>query len=124
MSQEQELEGMMQGIPVAPMMQDNHQEHVEILDAFEESDQFGQVTAEWVESIYKPHKQEHLRMNRVVQQQIQAQSAQGQGSRTQGQGNQGNFPGQEGIINPESGGGGGLGQNAAEAIGSTFTGGL
>lgn len=119
MSQEDEIKGMLTGIPVRPILIDNHEEHILVMDAFEQSDDFGSVSTEWVEAVWKPHKQAHLEMHRVIQAQIQAQSG---GGRTAGQGNQGNFVGQQGLFNPSFGGGGT--ETGAETVGSSFTGGL
>jgi len=119
MTQEDEIVAMIQGIPVEPIMGDNHEEHIAIMDAFEISEGFGSVTKEWVESVWKPHKQAHLRFRRIIEQQIQAQ---GGGGRTAGPGAFGNFVGQ-GQLAGGGEGGFGLSEGAAEQLGSTFSGG-
>lgn len=117
-NQEDEIIAMIQGINIVPIMADDHMQHIQIMDAFEVSDEFGMVTSEWVKNVWKPHKEAHLRFLRIQQQQIQAM---GGGGRTQGRGNFGNFVGQQGLMSGDVGGIG-LSETAAEEIGSTFTG--
>jgi hypothetical protein len=119
MSQQDENAEMLKGIPVRPLMSDNHQEHVQAMDELEASEGFlDSITPEWIQSVWAPHKQAHLEMHRVIQAQVQAQGGQG---RTAGQGNQGNFVGDQGLFGAPTGGG--FSETAAEGVGSSFTGG-
>jgi len=120
MTQDEETKAMIQGIPIRPILPDNHEQHVLEMDAFEQSEDFGSVPTEWVTGVWAPHKQAHLEMQRVVENQQAQQSGQRRNAR---QGNQGNFRGEEGLFNPDLGGQAGLSEVAAEGLGSTFTGG-
>lgn len=113
-NQEEEIGVMLQGIPVEPILADNHAEHIAIMHAFELSPAWGDQEPGWVETIWRPHLATHFQMQREIERQQQVVQGGGQAVPNQGPGGgAGAIPG----LGAEA-------EIAPEAVGSTFRGGF
>lgn len=123
-SQSEETEVMLQGVHVEPVMADNHMEHIFSMDEFEMSDSFGTVSTEWIETLWKPHKIAHARLEKEKRKIMEAQVGQKVGAQggAGGMAGGGSVPGGPGMMNPNMGSLGDTGAMAPENPGSTFTG--
>jgi hypothetical protein len=125
--QDQQTENLAlaRGIPVEPILTDDHQSHLIEMDRVEqEEDWWAQMSTQWVESIWKQHKVKHLQLLQVIQQMQQQATGQRGGVATGGASPFGLAPG-TGPGTQNGGGGlqglGNLAELAAEAPGSTLT---
>lgn len=119
MDQDAETAVMLQGVEVEPLPVDDHQGHLLAMEMFEQSDGWDNVTAEWVTSIWRPHKALHLAHLRELKRQQDALVRGSQGNAGLGPGLQQTPQGGTGVLP-------GLGAEAeiaATAPGATFLGG-
>lgn len=71
-SQEEENVALYHGVSVQPILSDDHRSHLLVMDEEETLPRFNSMPREWVEQVWKPHKQMHVELLRQQMAQQQA----------------------------------------------------